>query len=57
MVTETQEAKRPLTVWLDDELIARLKREQRRTVINVSTQIRALLMEKFPPPDDDEPKP
>lgn len=53
MVTETQDAKKPLTVWLDEDLIGRLKREQRRTGINVSTQIRALLMEKFPRPEDE----
>lgn len=53
MTTATeQENKKPVTVWLDLDLIDRMKHEQRRTGMNQSTLIRTMLMERFPRPED-----
>lgn len=54
MVTEQEEKTRGITVWLSEPMIERLKREQRRTGIPVSTQIRAMLNERFPEVAGDE---
>lgn len=54
MVTAQEDKTRAVTVWLTPAMIEKLRKEQRRTGIPVSTQIRVLLHERYPEVGADE---